>query len=100
MALARSTWFHDTRRRDEGAAAWHTWDVASSKRQLASTLDTALLVFVVLLVLAAAWWVVMAVLGTVLFFAKLAVLALLVAAVVRAWFWVRGRARRRPEPHL
>ena len=87
-------------RRAEGAAAWHTWAVASSKRQLASTLDTALLVFVVLLVLAAGWWVLMAVIGTVLFFAKLAVLALLVAAVIRAWFWVRGRSRRRPEPNL
>jgi hypothetical protein len=75
--------------------------VASSKRQLASTLDTALLVFVVLLVLAVGWWVLKAIIGTVLFFLQLAVLALLVAAVVRAWFWVRGRTRRRPEPdHL
>jgi len=72
--------------------------VASPKRQLASTLDTAVLVFVVLLVLAVAWWLLKAVLGTVLFFAKLALLALLVALAVRAYVWVRGRARRRPEP--
>lgn len=63
--------------------------MATSKRQLASTLDTALLVFVVLLLLAAGWWVLMAVLGTVLFFAKLAVLALLVTAVIRVWSWRR-----------
>jgi hypothetical protein len=75
--------------------------VATSKRQLASTLDTAVLVFVVLLLLAAGWWVLKAVLGTVLFFAKLAVLALLVALAIRAYFWVRGRAHRRPSPdHL
>jgi positive regulator of sigma E activity len=75
--------------------------VATSKRSIASTLDTALLVFVVLLVLAAAWWVLKAVIGTVLFFAQLAVLALLVAVAVRAYLWVRGRTRRRPEPkHL
>jgi hypothetical protein len=75
--------------------------VATSKRQLASTLDTALLVFVVLLLLAAGWWVLKAVLGTVLFFAQLAVLALLVALAVRAYLWVRARAHRRPSPdHL
>lgn len=72
--------------------------MAPSKRQLASTLDTAVLVFVVLLLLAAGWWVLKAVLGTVLFFAKLAVLAILVAMAVRAYLWVRGRARRRPQP--
>jgi len=75
--------------------------VASSKRHLASTLDTALLVFFALLFLTVAWWLLKAVLGTVLFFGKLAVLAVLVALVVRAYLWVRGRARRRPEPkHL
>ena len=72
--------------------------MASTKRQLASTLDTAVLVFVVLLLLAVAWWLLKAVLGTVLFFGKLAVLAVLVALVIRAYLWVRGRARRRPEP--
>lgn len=73
--------------------------MASSKRQIASTLDTALLVFVVLLALAAAWWVLKAVLGTVLFFGKLAVLAVLVALAVRAYLWVRARSHRRPGPH-
>ena len=73
--------------------------MASSKRHLASTLDTALLVFVVLLVLAAAWWLLKAVLGTVLFFGKLAVLAVLVALAIRAFLWVRGRSHRRPDPH-
>jgi uncharacterized membrane protein YbhN (UPF0104 family) len=71
--------------------------VAPSKRQIASTLDTALLVFFVLLLLAVAWWVLKAVLGTVLFFAQLAVLALLVALAIRAYLWVRSRAHRRPE---
>ena len=73
--------------------------MASTKRQLASALDTALLVFVVLLVLAVVWWLLKAVLGTVLFFAKLAVLAVLLAFAIRAWFWVRGRLRRRAEPN-
>ena len=77
----------------EGAAAY-------LRRQFRTLAVFAVLVFVVLLLLAAGWWVLKAVLGTVLFFAKLAVLALVVAAVVRAWFWVRGRARRRPEPNL
>jgi len=72
--------------------------VASSKRSLASTLDTAVLVFVVLLLLAVVWWVLKAVVGTVLFFAKLAVLALVVTLIVRAWLWVRGRTHRRAEP--
>lgn len=71
--------------------------VASAKRQLASTLDTALLVFFALLLLAVAWWVLKAVLGTVVFFGKLAVLAVLVALAVRAYLWVRGRGHRRPE---
>lgn len=66
-----------------------------SKRQIASTLDTALLVFVVLLLVAAGWWVLKAVFGTVLFFAKLAMLALLLALAVRAYLWVRSRTRRR-----
>lgn len=74
--------------------------MASPKRQVASTLDTAVLVFVVLLVAAVAWWLVKAVLGTVLFFAKLALLAVLVALAIRAYVWVRGRARRRSEPKL
>lgn len=75
--------------------------MAPSKRQIASTLDTALLVFFVLLLLAVGWSVLKAVLGTVLFFAKLAVLALLVALAIRAYLWVRSRAGRRPEPdHL
>jgi uncharacterized membrane protein len=69
--------------------------VASSKRQLASTLDTAVLVFFVLLLLAVAWWVVKAVVGTVLFFAKLALLALVVALVIRAFLWVRSRSSDR-----
>ena len=68
----------------------------SRTRQIASTLDTAVLVFLVLVVLAIGWWVLKAVLGTVLFFAKLAVLALLVAVVIRAWVVVRRRLRRRP----
>lgn len=67
----------------------------SSKRQIASTLDTALLAFFVLLLLAVGWWLLKAVVGTVLFFGKLAVLALLVAFAVRAYVWVRGRMRRR-----
>ncbi len=78
--------------------AWHTGAVGSngsSKRQIASTLDTALLAFFVLLLLAVAWWLLKAVVGTVLFFGKLAVLALLVAFAVRAYLWVRGRMRRR-----
>ncbi len=68
----------------------------SRKRQIASTLDTALLVFLVLVVLAAAWWVLKAVVGTVVFFGKLAVLALLIALAIRAWVLVRGRFRRTP----
>ncbi len=72
--------------------------MASSKRQLASTLDTAALVFLVLLVLAVAWWLLKAVLGTVLFFGKLALLAVVVALAIRAFLWVRSRAHRRPEP--
>ncbi len=74
--------------------------MASSQRQLASVLDTALLVFFVLLLLSVVWWLLQAVLGTALFFAKLAVLAVLVALAIRAVVWVRGRAdRRRPRPH-
>ena len=72
--------------------------MASPKRQLASTLDTAVLVFFVLLVLAVAWWLLQAVLGTLLFFAKLAVLALVVAVAIRAVVWVRGRAGRKARP--
>ena len=72
--------------------------MATSKRQLASTLDTALLVFVVLLLLAAGWWVLQVVVGTVLFFAKLAVLALLVALAIRAYLWVRSRTHRPSSP--
>lgn len=64
---------------------------------MASTLDTALLVFVVLVVLAAGWWVLKAVVGTVLFFAKLAVLALLVALAIRAYLWVRGHRHQQPS---
>ena len=85
-------------RRPHDPQAWHTWAVASPKRQLASTLDTAVLVFVVLLVLAVVWWLLKAVIGTVLFFGKLALLAVLVALAIRAYLWVRSRARRRPEP--
>ena len=69
----------------------------SRKRQIASTLDTALLVFLVLVVLAAAWWVLKAVVGTVVFFGKLAVLALLIALAIRAWLLVRSRFRRTPR---
>jgi uncharacterized membrane protein YbhN (UPF0104 family) len=72
--------------------------VATSKRQLASTLDTALLVFVVLLALAAGWWFLRVILGTVLFFGKLAVLAVLVALAIRGYVWLRGRSRRRTDP--
>ena len=68
----------------------------SRGRQIASTLDTAVLVFVVLLVLAVGWWVLKAVLGTVVFFGKLAVLALLVAVALRAWVVVRRRLVRQP----
>jgi len=74
--------------------------VASPKRQLASTLDTAVLVFVVLLVLAVGWWLLRAVVGTLLFFGKLAVLALVVALAIRAYVWVRSRKPRKPEPNL
>ncbi len=73
--------------------------MASPKRQLASTLDTAALVFVVLVVMAVGWWLLKALLGTVLFFGKLAILALIVAVAIRAFLWVRRRARRRPGPH-
>ena len=72
--------------------------MATPRRQLASTLDTALLVFVVLLALAAGWWFLRAILGTVLFFGKLAVLAVLVALAVRTYVWVRGRSRGRSGP--
>jgi len=67
----------------------------SSKRGVASVLDTALLVFFVLVLLAVGWWVLKAVVGTVVFFAKLAVLALLVALGIRAWLFVRRRLGRR-----
>ena len=63
-------------------------------RRIASTLDTALLVFFVLVLLAVGWWLVKAVLGTVLFFGKLAILALLVALAIRAYLWARTRLRR------
>ncbi len=66
----------------------------SSKRQIASTLDTALLAFFVLVLLAVGWWLLKAVLGTVLFFGKLAILALLVAIAIRAYLWARSRLRR------
>lgn len=66
-----------------------------SKRQIASTLDTALLVLVVLLLVAAGWWVLKAVFATALFFAKLAMLALLLVLAVRVSLWVRSRTRRR-----
>jgi len=66
-----------------------------AKRSVASILDTALLVFVVLLVLAVAWWVLRAVVGTIVFFGKLALLALLIALAIRAWVVVRGRLARR-----
>ena len=69
----------------------------SRLRQAASALDTALLGFFVLLVLAAAWWVLKAVVGTVVFFGKLAVLAVLVALAIRAWMLVRARFRRPPR---
>ena len=65
-----------------------------SSRRIASTLDTALLVFVVLVLLAVGWWLVKAVLGTVLFFGKLAILALLVAVAIRGYLWARSRLRR------
>ncbi len=74
--------------------------MASSKRQLASALDTAVLVFFALLLLAGGWWGLKAVVGTLLFFAKLAALALVVALVIRAYLWVRNRATRRAEPQL
>ncbi len=65
-----------------------------SPRRIASTLDTALLVFFVLVLLAVGWWLVKALLGTVLFFGKLAILALLVAFVIRGYLWARSRLRR------
>ena len=63
-------------------------------RRIASTLDTALLVFFVLVLLSVAWWLLKAVLGTVLFFGKLAILALLLAMAIRGYFWARSRLRR------
>ncbi len=51
-------------------------------------------IFFVLVLLAVAWWLVKAVLGTVLFFGKLAILALLVAVAIRAYLWARSRLRR------
>ncbi|HEV8114796.1 MAG TPA: hypothetical protein VGP53_01055 [Acidimicrobiales bacterium] len=65
-----------------------------SPRRIASTLDTALLVFFVLVLLAVGWWLVKALLGTVLFFGKLAILALLVALAIRGYLWARSRLRR------
>ena len=72
--------------------------MASLKRQLASTLDTAVLVFFVLLLLAVGWWLLQAVLGTLVFFAKLAALAVVIALAIRAIFWVRSRGGRKPRP--
>ncbi len=65
-----------------------------SPRRIASTLDTALLVFFVLVLLAVGWWLVKALLGTVLFFGKLAILAVLVALAIRGYLWARSRLRR------
>ncbi len=62
-----------------------------AKRAVGSILDMALLVFFVLLVLAVGWWLLKAVVGTVVFFGKLALLALLIALALRAWVLVRGR---------
>ena len=64
------------------------------QRRIASTLDTALLVFLVLVLAAVGWWLVKALLDTVLFFGKLAILALLVAVAIRAYLWARSRLRR------
>ena len=66
-------------------------------RGIVSLLDSALLIFFVLLALAVAWWLLRAVLGTLLFFGKLAILALLVALAIRAYLSVRSRLRRRPH---
>jgi len=66
----------------------------TSPRRIASTLDTALLIFFVLVLAAVGWWLVKAVLGTVLFFGKLAILAVLLALAVRAYLWARSRLRR------
>lgn len=63
----------------------------SAKRGFASILDTALLVFFVLAVLAVGWWVLKAVLVTVWLFAKLAILALLIAGAIRAYIVLRRR---------
>lgn len=63
----------------------------SVARSAAGVLDTALLVLVALVALAAVWWVVSVVLGTIIFFAKLAVLALVIAVLLRAYLWVRRR---------
>lgn len=70
---------------------------ARAGRGIVSLLDSALLIFFVLLALAVAWWLLRAVLGTLLFFGKLAVLALLVAFAIRAYLSVRRRLRRRPH---
>jgi len=70
---------------------------ARAGRGIASLLDSALLIFFVLVALAVAWWLLRAVLGTLLFFGKLAVLALLVALAIRAYLWARSRLRRRPH---
>ena len=66
----------------------------TSPRRIASTLDTALLIFFVLVLAAVGWWLVKAVLGTVLFFGKLAILAVLLALAIRAYLWARSRLRR------
>ena len=71
---------------------------ARTGRSIASLLDSALLIFFVLLALAVAWWLLRAVLGTLLFFGKLAVLAVIVALAIRAYVWVRSRLGRRPRP--
>ena len=69
---------------------------SGSKRQIASALDTALLVLFGLVVLVMGWWVLKAVVGTVLFFTKLALLAVIVALAIRAWVFLRCRLGRKP----
>lgn len=71
--------------------------MGSPGRRVASTLDTALLVFFVLVVLAVGWWILKAVIGIVLVVAQLAILAVLIAVAIRAYLWVRNRGRRKPD---
>ncbi len=60
-------------------------------RPLSGILDTALLVFVGLVILLIAWKLFLGIVGTLWLLARLAVLAVLIAAGVKAWFAIKSR---------